>query len=102
MVIGSPGGSHIINYVAQTIISVIDWNMDIQAAINFPRLSNRNGETSLEIETEAVLWQEELEKMGHKVNIRQLTSGLHGIVIDENGKLHGGADSRREGIVMGE
>lgn len=102
MLIGSPGGSRIINYVAQTIISVIDLDLNIQAAINIPHLTNRNGSTDLETGTEAVLWQADLESKGHKVNIRALNSGLHGIIIGADGRLHGGADQRREGTVMGE
>src|SRR5690606_37250811 len=34
MVIGSPGGARIIEYVLQTIVAVLDWNMDLQKAIN--------------------------------------------------------------------
>ena len=41
-----------------------------------------------------------LEAMGYEVNIRDLNSGLHGIVITSNG-LYGGADPRREGLVIG-
>lgn len=41
-----------------------------------------------------------LEKMGYKVNSRALTSGLHAIVLDGN-TLRGGADPRREGVVIG-
>ena len=48
MVIGSPGGSRIIGYVAKTIIAALDWKMGIQAAINMPHFVNRNGVTELE------------------------------------------------------
>src|SRR5207247_8806228 len=48
MVIGSPGGHSIINYVALTLVNVLDWNMDIQKAIDAPRAGSRNGPTELE------------------------------------------------------
>src|SRR6267154_1516553 len=48
MLIGSPGGHSIINYVALTIVNVLDWSMDIQKAIAAPRMGSRNGPTELE------------------------------------------------------
>ena len=101
LLIGSPGGSRIINYVAKTIVAVLDWNLGIQAAIDLPHFVNRNGNTDLEEGTAAVDYQETLEARGHKVKVRNLNSGLHGILITD-GVLHGGADPRREGIVMGD
>lgn len=101
MAVGSPGGSRIIGYVAQTLIAHLDWGMDIQEAINMPHLVNRFGTYDLEEGTDAERFKAPLENMGFKVNIRDLNSGLHGIVFSE-GKLVGGADPRREGIVMGE
>ena len=101
MVVGSPGGSRIIGYVAKTIIAHIDWGMDVQAAINMPHAVNRFGTYDLEEGTGAVALQSELEALGFKVNVRGLTSGLHAIVI-EDGQLLGGADPRREGVAIGE
>lgn len=101
MVVGSPGGSRIIGYVAQTIIAHLDWNMDIQAAINMPHAVNRFGTYDLEEGTGSEKLQAELEAIGFEVKVRSLTSGLHGIIIDD-GKLMGGADPRREGVVLGD
>ncbi|MEL7272576.1 MAG: gamma-glutamyltransferase [Pseudomonadota bacterium] len=101
LAIGSPGGSRIIGYVAKTIIAHLDWGMDIQTAINFPHAVNRFGTYDLEAGTGAEQLQQPLEALGYKVNIRNLNSGLHAIAIGENG-LTGGADPRREGIVIGE
>lgn len=101
MVIGSPGGSRIIGYVAQAIIAHIDWGMDVQEAINMPHAINRFGVYDLEEGTGATALQNELEQIGYEVNIRSLNSGLHAIVIDD-GVLMGGADPRREGVAMGE
>ena len=102
MAIGSPGGSRIIGYVAKTLIAVLDWKMGIQAAINLPHFTTRNGATDLEQGTQLESIKPALEELGHEVRIRKLTSGLHGIIIDENGQLYGGADRRREGVSIGD
>jgi gamma-glutamyltranspeptidase/glutathione hydrolase len=102
MVIGSPGGSRIIGYVAKTIIAALDWKKGIQSAINMPHFVNRNGTTDLEQGSVLEALKPSLEKLGHKVRLRKLTSGLHGILIDKNGILYGGADPRREGVAIGD
>ena len=101
MVIGSPGGSRIINYVAKTMLGVLEWDMDIQSAISLPHFVNRNGGTDLEKNTEAASLKEALEALGHKVSVRDLNSGLHGITINRHG-LQGGADPRRVGRAIGQ
>ncbi len=98
---GSPGGSRIINYVTQSVIAMLDWNMDPQAAVDMPHVVNRNGATDLEEGTSATELTAALESLGHKIKVRGLTSGLHAIMIKE-GQLIGGADSRREGIAAGQ
>jgi gamma-glutamyltranspeptidase/glutathione hydrolase len=100
LVVGSPGGSRIINYVAQTIIGVLDGQLDPQSAINLPKVTNRNHITTLEKGTNIALLKPALEAKGHKVIIRDLNSGIHAIEVTENG-LTGGADPRREGKVLG-
>ncbi|MFT4607083.1 MAG: gamma-glutamyltranspeptidase/glutathione hydrolase [Gammaproteobacteria bacterium] len=101
MVIGSPGGSRIINYVAKTMLAVLEWDMDIQSAISLPHFVNRNGGTDLEKDTDAAKLKEALEALGHKVSVRDLNSGLHGIIINSEG-LQGGADPRRVGRAIGQ
>lgn len=98
LVVGSPGGSRIINYVAQTLVAMLDWQLEPQQAINLPKVTNRNKVTTLEKGTEIASIATKLESMGHKVIIRDLNSGIQAIKID-NGKLIGGADPRREGRV---
>lgn len=100
LVVGSPGGSRIIGYVAQAIIGYLDWDLDAQATLSQPHLVNRFGTYDLEEGTAAVDFQSDLEGMGFKVNVRGLNSGLHAISIGE--QLQGGADPRREGIALGE
>lgn len=101
LAVGSPGGSRIIGYVAKTLIAHIDWGLSLQAAINLPHLVNRFGTYDLEAGTAAESLGPALEALGYKVNIRDLNSGLHGILIDGD-RLRGGADPRREGVVLGE
>jgi len=100
LAIGSPGGSRIINYVTQKVIAILDWEMDLQTALDMPHVVNRNGGTDLEENTAAADFQTDLEAMGHEVEVRGLNSGLHAIAI-KDGRLHGAADSRREGIAAG-
>lgn len=99
--LGSPGGSAIIPYVAKTIIALIDWNMDMQQAISLPHLANRFGRYDIEAGTAAEALAPELEALGYEVSIRDMNSGLHGIAITAGG-LEGGADPRREGVVLGD
>ncbi|WP_103172440.1 gamma-glutamyltransferase [Paracoccus sp. SY] len=99
MVIGSPGGSRIIGYVARAIIAHLDWGMDIQAALAAPNIVNRFGPMDVEAGLPAALTQG-LAEMGFELNETDLTSGLQGIVIGPDG-LTGGADPRREGIALG-
>ena len=102
LVVGSPGGIRIIGYVAKTLVAVLDWDMDIQSAISLPHFAGRTRKPELEKNTLATRFREALEKKGHSVSIRNMTSGLHGIEIMPDGRLVGGADPRREGIALGE
>lgn len=105
LAVGSPGGSRIIPYVAQTLIAVLDHGLDLQAAIARPHVANRNGPTELEKGVPGFeAWADEqaaaLEKLGHEVKLSDMNSGLHAIQ-REDGALHGAADPRREGLVLG-
>ncbi|HNF66283.1 MAG TPA: gamma-glutamyltransferase, partial [Plasticicumulans sp.] len=51
LALGSPGGSSIINYVAKTLLAVLDDHLDLQAAIDRPNFGSRNGPTELEAGT---------------------------------------------------
>jgi len=99
LVVGSPGGSRIIGYVAKTIIAYLDWGMDVQRAVAMPHLVNRFGTYDLEEDTSATDLEAALQAMGFETNQRGLTSGLHAIALGET--LTGGADPRREGIALG-
>ncbi|WP_022708138.1 gamma-glutamyltransferase [Paracoccus zeaxanthinifaciens] len=99
MVIGSPGGSRIIGYVAKAIVAHLDWGMDVQQAVASPNILNRFGTMDVEPGLPTDL-TEALTGMGFELNEGDLTSGLQGIVITPDG-LQGGADPRREGIAIG-
>jgi gamma-glutamyltranspeptidase / glutathione hydrolase len=101
LVVGSPGGHSIINYVAKTLVGVLDWRLDVQQAISLPNFGSRNGPTDLERGTQLEQLAPALRAMGHAVRIRTETSGLHGIQRLPGGWL-GGADPRREGEALGE
>ncbi len=96
---GSPGGSRIIGYVAQSIIAMLDWQMDPQIAVDLGHVVNRNGATDVEEGSEDLAAG--LTALGHKVKIRNMNSGLHVIKIDAD-KLIGAADKRREGVALGQ
>ena len=101
LVIGSPGGSRIIGYVAEAIVAHIDWGMNVQAAVSTPHAINRFGTFELEKGTSLENMVEPMEALGYKVKLRALNSGLHAISIAKDG-LTGGADPRREGIALGQ
>lgn len=105
LLIGSPGGTRIIPYVAQAIVEVLDFERNIQDAVAAPHYLSRGGPLELEQGTELDAHADALRALGHDVSIQGLNSGLHGIVIDysDDGRvLYGGVDPRREGVALGD
>jgi gamma-glutamyltranspeptidase/glutathione hydrolase len=107
LVTGSPGGSRIIGYTAQTVVNHIDYNLDPQLSVATPHYLNRNGSTDIEqpipgvtLDYDATALEAALEARGHNVNVRSLTSGL-GVIHVTPDELLGGADLRRDGTVGG-
>ena len=98
---GSPGGSRIIAYTTMSLLGMLDWGLEPQQAVELGHVVNRGGTTDLEEGTEAASFAAELRERGHEVDIRELTSGLHAIMIRDD-VLLGGADPRREGVVRGD
>jgi gamma-glutamyltranspeptidase/glutathione hydrolase len=101
MLIGSPGGPAIVDYVAKTLVGTLDWGLDIQAAIELPNFGSTNGPTFIERGTPYEALGDALAERGHIVNFAVLTSGLHGIERIPRG-WRGGADPRREGVARGD
>lgn len=100
LVVGSPGGSRIIGYVAQAIIAHLDWGMDVQQTVAMPHLVNRFGRYDVEAGTPAEALIPAVQAMGYEVKAVELTSGLNAIAIGDG--LSGGADPRREGVAIGD
>lgn len=99
LVIGSAGGSNIIGYVTQRIISALDWGVDIQAALDMPNMVAKGG--AVEVETQIGLPVQKLEELGNIIEIKAKNSGLTAIMIDAE-TTTGAADPRREGLAMGQ
>ncbi|MFJ2366932.1 gamma-glutamyltransferase [Pseudomonas sp. NPDC087697] len=104
--VGSPGGSQIIEYVAKSVVGMLDWNLDPQAAIGLPNFGSRNGPTELEQGQFSPALIQALKDKGHVVSEIDMTSGTQAIVRvrDAQGKASwaGGADPRREGEALGD
>jgi gamma-glutamyltranspeptidase/glutathione hydrolase len=100
ILIGSPGGSRIIGFVAQALVALLDQDLDPQAALDRGHVLNRNGPTELEAGTDTVALKDGLERLGHTVRVVEMNSGLHAIV-RRDGMWIGAADPRREGAAVG-
>ncbi len=101
LILGSPGGSQIIGYVAQALVGMLDWGMSPQQAVAAGHVLSRNGPAELEADTDAAALEAPLTARGQKVQVKALNSGLHAIAIS-GGRLTSGVDPRREGTAMGE
>jgi gamma-glutamyltranspeptidase/glutathione hydrolase len=101
LVIGSPGGSAIVGYVARTTIGILDWNLPVQEAINLSNATARGSPVNFEEARMPAGVTAELRARGWQFRdtSRLEESGLHAIRVTDHG-LEGGADPRREGIVV--
>ncbi|MFC6336500.1 gamma-glutamyltransferase [Pseudomonas karstica] len=104
--VGSPGGSQIIEYVSKSLVAMLDWNLDPQAAVGLPNFGSRNGATELEQGLFSAPLKQALKDKGHALSEIDMTSGAQAIVRvrDAQGKASwsGGADPRREGEALGD
>jgi gamma-glutamyltranspeptidase/glutathione hydrolase len=80
---------------------VIDWKLDPQAAIALPNFGSRNGPTELEQGTPVAALEPKLRALGHETRVMPDTSGVQAILRTRKGWI-GGADPRREGVVLGD
>jgi gamma-glutamyltranspeptidase/glutathione hydrolase len=99
--IGSPGGKRIIAYVAEALIGLIDWKLDMKAAVSLPHLVAIGDTLELEKGTPLEAQAPALTRLGHHIVVSKLVSGLQGIRFTAQG-LDGAADPRREGLALGE
>lgn len=101
LVIGSPGGSRIIDYVARSIWDVLENGIPVARAIAAPHIVHMGRQLELEEGRAPPELIKHLEALGHQVAVKSQTSGLHAIWIGDQ-FLEGGADPRREGTIKGE
>jgi gamma-glutamyltranspeptidase/glutathione hydrolase len=99
--LGSPGGSRIILFVAKTLIGLIDWRLDAQAAVDLPNFGSTGGALELEYGWSTIWKGLMLKSYGHDIAPDLMNSGLH-VVAKRNGRLEGAADPRREGAALGD
>ena len=99
MVIGSPGGKSIIMYVIKTIIAVLDWEMGIQEAVDFPNFSIFNDKILIEKKRFNEEFKKYFSNLGYLIVEIELNSGLNGFEIKDN-IMFGAADKRRNGLVL--
>lgn len=100
-IVGSPGGSQIINYAAQALLALFAWQLPPAEALALPHYGSRNGPTEIERGSSAEALKPALEKLGHEVVSHEMTSGLH-VIVRRGGEWIGAADPRREGAARGE
>lgn len=103
MSLGAPGATRIITGVAQVISLVLDYGMDIQEAINFPRIHDDYDKLVCETRIDPAVIAK-LKAMGHNV-VEEAEyfeyPCVQGVTMGEDGKLRGGADPRRDGKALG-
>ncbi len=103
LVVGSPGGPRIITTVLQVIVNVVDHNMHLQEAVDFPRMHHQWMPDRLFLErgfpVDAIA---DLQRRGHKIACGGLWSGATAILSDTTtNMLFGSTDSRMEGAALG-
>jgi gamma-glutamyltranspeptidase / glutathione hydrolase len=106
LVTGSPGGRTIINTVLCVVTNVVDYDMDVQSAVDFPRLHHQwlPDEIKLERFRDHSKLVSDLERFGHKVIATappRSQGDAHTIWIDADGTRHGAADGRLMGKAAG-
>ncbi|HUE79896.1 MAG TPA: gamma-glutamyltransferase family protein [Sphingomicrobium sp.] len=98
--LGSAGGNAILAYVAKSLVGAIDWELPMQASIALPNLVARGSYFNGEVTKFSPAIPDALRQRGVelKPGVGE-DSGLHGVMI-RNGRIDGGADPRREGVVL--
>jgi len=102
---GSPGGALIIHFTAKALHGVLQWGLTPQQAIDLPNFGTTGGPVLLEQGRFPATVVEALQARGHAVRAVEMTSGLQAIsrARDAGREVwRGGADPRREGVVLGE
>ncbi len=111
-VVGSPGGSVIIQFVVKSLLGVLDWGLDPQQAVSSVDFGAGNDPvTGVGGEHPAINATDNgdhdplilrLRELGHQVSVAPQSSGLSALRRDGTDGWIGGADPRREGAVLGD
>ncbi|MFO7853009.1 MAG: gamma-glutamyltransferase [Bacteroidota bacterium] len=103
MMLGTPGGSTIITSVFQTLLNVIEYDMNMQEAVDAPRFHHQWMPDVVYFEREGAdtLLIRKLENMGHNIKFRSSIGRVDAIRMLPDGRLEGGADSRGDDIACG-
>ena len=105
LVLGSPGGPTIITTVANILLGVVNYGLNIQQAVNAPRFHDQWMPDRIDLESTGTSPDTIgiLEHMGHKVKVgRGYWGDAECIAVDEKtGELLGASDGRNEGKAVG-
>ncbi len=99
--IGSAGGNSIPAYVGKTLVAAVYWGLPMQEALAQPNLVARGGSIGAETSLFPPGVVAGLAERGFVLRPGQgEDSGVHGVLIREGGRVDGGYDPRREGVVL--
>jgi gamma-glutamyltranspeptidase/glutathione hydrolase len=103
MVVGTPGGSTIITSVFQTILNVLEFDMDMQAAVNAKKFHHQWYPDVVAFEKGGLdtLVRQKLEKKGYTFKDRRAIGRVDAILKTQWGYYEGGADPRGDDTKMG-
>lgn len=103
MVVGTPGGSTIMTSVFQTILNVVDFGMDMQAAVSAPRFHHQWLPDEVATEKDAISKpvRHALTTTGYKLVNRRAIGRVDAILVLPDGTLQGGADPRGDDVAVG-
>ncbi|MEM9720261.1 MAG: gamma-glutamyltransferase [Bacteroidota bacterium] len=99
MVLGTPGGSTIINVIYQNIVNVIDHGMTMQEAVNAKKHHSQWLPDKIVVEGGALdsLTIQTLEDMGHSFRSIEQLGRTEAILVRPDGSYEGAADNTRTG-----